>query len=76
MLFTTVERELIRLVENLEKGKWQKMSQETGMRNKPCIAKAGKFVQDFCGVKLSDCPQYAALIDLQNELVPEIRTSG
>jgi len=65
MLFTTVERELIRLVENLEKGKWQKMSQEAGMKNKPCMAKAGKFVQDFCGVKLSDCPQYAALIDLQ-----------
>jgi hypothetical protein len=65
MLFTTVERELIRLVENLEKGRWKKMSEEKGMKNKPCMAKAEKFVQDFCGVKLSDYPQYEALIDLQ-----------
>jgi hypothetical protein len=65
MLFTTVERELIRLIENLEKGKWKKMSEEKGMKKKSPMGKAGQFVQDFCGVKLSDCPQYEALIDLQ-----------
>lgn len=65
MLFTTIERELIRLVENLEKGKWQKMSQEAGVKNKSCMAKAGRFIQDYYGIKLSDCPQYEALIDLQ-----------
>jgi hypothetical protein len=32
---------------------------------KSCLGKASLFVESFCGVKLSDCPQYAALIDLQ-----------
>ena len=65
MLFTTVERELIRLVENLEKGRWKKLSEEKATKKKSCMGKTGQFVQDFSGVKLSDCPQYAALIDLQ-----------
>jgi hypothetical protein len=65
MLFSTVERELIRLIENLEKGKWKKMSEEKGMKKKSPMGKAVKFVQESRGVKLSECPQYEALIDLQ-----------
>ena len=65
MLFTAVERELIRLVENLEKGRWKKLSEEKATMKTNCMGKAGLFVQSFCSVKLSDCPQYTALIDLQ-----------
>ena len=65
MLFTTAERELIRLVENLEKGRWKKLSEEKATKKKNCLGKADLFVRGFCGVKLSDCPQYTALIDLQ-----------
>lgn len=65
MLFTTLERELIRLIENLEAGKWKKMAEEKATKRKGTMGKAESCVQYFCRIKLSDYPQYEALIDLQ-----------
>jgi hypothetical protein len=65
MLFTTFERELIRLIENLEAGKWKKICDEKAGRNVSPLKEAIKFVLDSRGVKIPDCPQYEALNDLQ-----------
>jgi uncharacterized protein with PIN domain len=64
MLYTTVERELKRLVENLEKERGPqklKLKDISGAS----LDRAAKFVEVFYGLRLGDCPQYAALHDLQ-----------
>ncbi len=67
MLFSTVERELIRLIENLEKGKWKKIRDEKAAKNKAAnpMTEARNFILASRGVKFADCPVYFALTDLQ-----------
>lgn len=66
MLFATLERELIRLIDNLEAGKWKKIRAEKAGRNVNPLSEAAKmFVQASCGNKLSNFPKYEALMDLQ-----------
>lgn len=65
MLYTTVERELRRLIENLEKEHGPQKLQVNDIREKSYVAQVAKFVEVFRGVRLADCPQYEALSDLQ-----------
>lgn len=65
MLYATVERELRRLIENLEKERGPQKLQLKDMKADSYMAKVGKFVKEFYGIKFSDCPQYTALCDLQ-----------
>jgi hypothetical protein len=63
MLFITVERELRRLIENLEKERGPQKLKVNDIREKSYMAQVGKFVAVFYGVKFSDCPQYTSLSD-------------
>jgi hypothetical protein len=59
MLYTTVERELKRLVSNLGNGKVKYA------KNKSYLEQVAKFVEDFHNLRLVECPQYKALDDLR-----------
>src|ERR1035438_2538743 len=65
MLCTTVERELKRLVEHLEKECGPQNKKVEDMEGKSYLAKVAKFVEVFHKLRLVDCPQYEALHDLQ-----------
>jgi hypothetical protein len=65
MLYTTVERELRRLIENLEKERGPQKLHVKDMKANSYLAKVAKHVKDFHGVKFSNCPQYESLCDLQ-----------
>jgi hypothetical protein len=65
MLYATVERELRRLIENLEKEGGSQKVKVNDIKANSYMAKVGKFVKDFYGVQFADCPQYASLCDLQ-----------
>jgi hypothetical protein len=64
MLFTTVERELNRMVDNLEKERGEqklKLKDISGA----FLNKVAKYIEVFYGLRLADCPHYEALHDLQ-----------
>lgn len=65
MLYTTVERELLRLVENLEKVRGEQKLKLKDVRANSKVGQISKFCEVFFNLRLVDCPQYAALTDLQ-----------
>jgi len=65
MLYTTVERELERLVSNLEKGHEPQNRKVKYKKNKSYLERVAKFVEDFHNLRLVECPQYKALNDLR-----------
>lgn len=65
MLFTTAERELLRLVENLEKEHGQQKLKWKDIRANGTLERISKFCEVFFNFRLADCSQYAALTDLQ-----------
>jgi hypothetical protein len=65
MLYTTIERELRRLVENLEKERGQQKLKLNDIRGQSFLAQVTKFINVFFGCNLTDCPRYGALSDLQ-----------
>src|ERR1700728_4645876 len=65
MLYATVERELRRLIENLEKERGPQKLQANEIRERSYLAQVGKFVDVFHGILFADCPHYVALNDLQ-----------
>jgi hypothetical protein len=65
MLFTTVERELKRLVENLEKQHGPQKLKVSDIKFGSYLAQANKFIDAFFNIRLSDCAQYEAMTDLQ-----------
>lgn len=65
MLFVTIERELRRLTENLEKEYGPQKLQVKDIKANSYMAQVGKYIEVFHGVKFPDCPQYEALSDLQ-----------
>jgi hypothetical protein len=65
MLCTTVERELRRLVENLEKERGSQKLKISDIKEGSYLARVAKFVDAFYGLRLADCPQYPGLHDLQ-----------
>jgi hypothetical protein len=65
MLCATVERELKRLVEHLEKKHGEQKLKVSDLRNTSYLERVNTFLNAFFGLRLSDCPQYAAMADLQ-----------
>lgn len=65
MLCTTVERELKRLVDNLEKKRGQQKLKVSDLRTASYLERVNTFVNAFFDLKLSDCPEYQAMADLQ-----------
>lgn len=65
MLYTIVERELRRTVENLEKERGLQKLKVNDIREASFLGQVAKFIDAFYGVKLVACPQYSALCDLQ-----------
>jgi hypothetical protein len=64
MLFTTIERELQRLIENLEKEHGHQKLKLKDISG-GFLDKATKYLEAFYGLRLADCPQYTAVHDLQ-----------
>ncbi len=65
MLYTTIERELRRLVENLEKTHGSQKLKVSDIRESSFLTQVGKFIEAFFGLRLADCAQFQALCDLQ-----------
>jgi hypothetical protein len=65
MLYSTVERELRRLIENLEKKHGPQRIKLDDLRGGSYLAQVKKYTDVFYGLRLAECPQYEALIDLQ-----------
>jgi hypothetical protein len=65
MLCATVERELKRLIENLEKEHGEQKLKFSDLRNTSYLERANIYLKAFFGLRLSDCPQYPAMADLQ-----------
>jgi hypothetical protein len=64
MLYSTVERELFRLVENLEKEHGPQKLKCKDIRGSK-VEQISKFCEVFFSFRLADCSQYAALTELQ-----------
>jgi hypothetical protein len=66
MLCTTMERELKRMVENLEKerGKQKLRVNDLGSSNISYLPKVAKYLDIVYDIRLSDCPQYQDMTDL------------
>jgi hypothetical protein len=64
-LYTIAERELRRLVENLETERGQQKLKVKDIRASSFLAQTAKFSEVFFGLLLASCPQYQALCDLQ-----------
>jgi hypothetical protein len=64
MLFTTVERELKRLVDNLETERGQQKLKLNDIGG-AFLNKVAKYIEVFYDLRLANCPHYAALHDLQ-----------
>ena len=65
MLYSTVERELLRLVENLEKEHGPQKLKWKDIRANSKVEQISKFCETFFGFRLVDCAQYGALTELQ-----------
>ena len=64
MLYAIVERELLRLVENLEKERGIQKLKHKDLRGS-LLTQVAKFAEVFFNLRLPDCPQHNALCDLQ-----------
>lgn len=64
-LYTTVERELLRLVAHLEGERGQQKLKVKEVTAKSELARVSKFCEVFFDLCLTECPQYIALTDLQ-----------
>jgi hypothetical protein len=65
MLYSTVERELLRLVENLEKEHGQQKLKWKDIRANSKAEQISKFCEVFFGFRLVECSQYNAVTELQ-----------
>jgi hypothetical protein len=65
MLYSTVERELLRLVENLEKERGPQKLKWKDIRANSKVDQILKFCEVFHGFRLVDCAQYGAVTELQ-----------
>ena len=65
MLYTTIERELRRLVENLEDERGPQKLKLNDIRESSFLTQVAKFVEVFFGPRFATCPQFQALCDLQ-----------
>ena len=65
MLYTIIERELRRLVDNLEKERGRQKLRVNDIREASFLGQVGKFMEVFFGPRLAACPEYQALCDLQ-----------
>lgn len=65
MLYSTVERELLRLIENLEKEHGLQKLKWKDIRANGKLEQISKFCEVFFEFRLADFSQYAALTDLQ-----------
>jgi len=64
MLYTTVERELRRLVVNLEQERGKQKLDSKDLKGS-FLQQTGKFSEVCFGLTLADCPEYKAVCDLQ-----------
>jgi hypothetical protein len=65
MLHVIIERELRRLLENLEKERGPQKLKVNEIRGASFLAQVCKFIEVFFGLQLPVCPQYHAICDLQ-----------
>ncbi len=65
MLYSTVERELLRLVENLEKEHGAQKLKLKDIRANSKVDQISRFCEVLFEVRLVDCSQYGALTELQ-----------
>jgi hypothetical protein len=65
LLYTIVERELRRLVENLENERGQQKLRVNDIRESSFLGQVAKFTEAFFELHLAACPQYQAICDLQ-----------
>ncbi|HEY3761944.1 MAG TPA: hypothetical protein VGN23_09375 [Verrucomicrobiae bacterium] len=65
MLYSTIERELLRLVENLEKEDGPQKLKWKNIRADSKVEQISKFCEVFFGFRLADCSQYNAVTELQ-----------
>lgn len=65
MLAATIERELNRLVEELKKERGAPKLGLEDIQGRPYLKRVARYVQAFFELRLEDCPQYRALVDLQ-----------
>lgn len=65
MLYSTVERELLRLVENLEKENGPQKLKWKDIRANSKVEQISRFCEVFYKVRLVDCSQYNAVTELQ-----------
>ena len=65
MLYAIVEKELNRLVKNLEKENGSQKLQLKDIRGEDFIERIQKFSEVFFGLRLADCPNYKSLHDLR-----------
>ena len=65
MLYSNVERELLRLVENLEKERGLQKLKWKDIRANSKVEQISKFCEVFFGFRLADCSHYTALTELQ-----------
>jgi hypothetical protein len=65
MLYTTAERELRRLIENLQEQHGPQKLKVSDIRESAFLTQAAKFIEVFFSLRLAACPQFQALCDLQ-----------
>lgn len=65
MLYTTAERELLRLVDNLEKERGKQKLKVKDLYAASKVEQIATFCDAFYGLRLADCAKYEALSDLQ-----------
>jgi hypothetical protein len=65
MLYSVVERELRRLVENLESERGKQKLKVSEVRGDSFLGQVAKFVETFFSLRLPACPQYQGVCDLQ-----------
>lgn len=65
MLFTTVEREIKRLVDNLDRERGPQKIKISDLKGISYLPRAKIYLEACYGIKIADCSYYEALIDMQ-----------